>query len=538
MKTIDDAFAIAVDHHQNGRFDAARYIYQLIIDVSPDHPAALNNLGLMLEADEAVALFQRAVAAEPSYVDALVNLSSALHARGATDDATLAFDRALALIPDCPDSLFQLGHVLQTQGRSTDAAAQYRRAIELRPDFAAALCNLGILQTQANQQDAAANCYRRALASDPSLAVANLNMVSILESEGRMREAKLHRSQIARPQPLTVEVAPDHRRTVLLLANTFVGNLPFGTLLPRQVNTLITWHVEFATPAQADALPPYDVAFNVVGNADILDSSFDCVSRFAASHKVLNSPAAVARTRRDRLPKLLDGIPGIVVPRVVRLSREEAAEGDLPNELAAEGIACPILARPISGHGGEGVQLLQTAEQLASFKPGDANAYYFIAYHDYRLADGYFRKYRAIFVDRTPYPYHLAISENWLVHYFSAVMMSEPWKREEEGRFLADPGVTLGQDAMTALNSIGERLDLDFAGIDFALLPDGRVLVFEANATMLVHLRDNIVDFPYKHVHVPRIFAAFDAMLDRHSSRALGPMLTDRPGLASPGSLP
>jgi hypothetical protein len=58
---------------------------------------------------------------------------------------------------------------------------------------------------------------------------------------------------------------------------------------------------------------------------------------------------------------------------------------------------------------------------------------------------------------------------------------------------------------------------LDFAGIDFAVLPDGCLLVFEANATMLVHLRDSIADFPYKHLHVPKIFEAVDAMLDRHA---------------------
>ena len=520
METIDDAFVLAVDHHQNGRFESAKHIYQLIIDVSPDHPAALNNLGLMLEPNEAVALFQRAVTAEPRYVDALVNLSSALKAQGDLVDAAVMFDRALTLIPDRPESLFQLGHVLQTQGRVADAEVQYRRAIALRPDFAPALCNLGILHSQAEQQDKAEDCYRRALDSDPTLAVANLNLVSILESEGRMADAKTYRRRISRPQSLTIEAAPEHRRTVLVLANTCVGNVPTDTILPKQVNTRITWHVEFATQDQADTLPPYDVAFNAVGNADILEESFECVSRFARSHKVLNSPASVARTRRDRLPELLEGIPGVVVPRVVRMSRRELAVGDLSDRLRAEGITCPVLVRPISGHGGEGVRLLQTVGELASFEPGDADAYYFIAYHDCRLADGYFRKYRTIFVDRAPFPYHLAISEHWLVHYFSASMMSEPWKREEEGRFLAAPTTVLGQASMAALRSIGERLDLDFAGIDFAVLPDGRILVFEANATMLVHLRDNEVDFPYKHVHVPKIFAAFEAMLDRHASSA------------------
>lgn len=45
----------------------------------------------------------------------------------------------------------------------------------------------------------------------------------------------------------------------------------------------------------------------------------------------------------------------------------------------------------------------------------------------------------------------------------------------------------LGERAMAAIAAIGRRLDLDYGGMDFTLLADGRLFVFEANATMLVH---------------------------------------------------
>jgi hypothetical protein len=102
----------------------------------------------------------------------------------------------------------------------------------------------------------------------------------------------------------------------------------------------------------------------------------------------------------------------------------------------------------------------------------------------------------------------------WLVHFYSADIPEAPWKREEEEeRFLVDPRTALGAKAMDAIGAIARRMDLHYAGIDFSLLADGRVVVFEANATMLVHLRDPIEQFPYKHVHVPAIIAAFDAMV-------------------------
>ena len=40
--------------------------------------------------------------------------------------------------------------------------------------------------------------------------------------------------------------------------------------------------------------------------------------------------------------------------------------------------------------------------------------------------------------------------------------------------------------AMAALEKIRATLQLDYAGVDFALSPDGRVQLFEASATLVV----------------------------------------------------
>jgi hypothetical protein len=44
----------------------------------------------------------------------------------------------------------------------------------------------------------------------------------------------------------------------------------------------------------------------------------------------------------------------------------------------------------------------------------------------------------------------------------------------------------LGERAMRALAQVCCELDLDYAGIDFGLAPDGSILLFEANATMAI----------------------------------------------------
>ena len=83
----------------------------------------------------------------------------------------------------------------------------------------------------------------------------------------------------------------------------------------------------------------------------------------------------------------------------------------------------------------------------------------------------------------------------------------------EELAFLRDPAAAIGARAMTAVTAIGERLDLDYAGVDFSVMPDGRVLVFEANATMLTHLEPEDGPFAAKNPYVRRIIEAFQARL-------------------------
>ena len=92
-------------------------------------------------------------------------------------------------------------------------------------------------------------------------------------------------------------------------------------------------------------------------------------------------------------------------------------------------------------------------------------------------------------------------------------------------RLPEDARAALGAQAMTAIAAIGRRLDLDYGGIDFALLPDGRVFVFEANATMLVHRERNDGVLSHKNLHVQRIADAFENLLARRSTVAMNAAL-------------
>jgi tetratricopeptide (TPR) repeat protein len=391
---------------------------------------------------------------------------------------------------------------------ATMAADLAAEALEARAPLV--LYNLATACFQTGRREDAKRWYDLTLRLDPALVPAHRNLAAILENEGRLGEARHHYDEAYRRQSVFEEKATNERQRVLLLAASGYGNVPIDNLFPRASVTRIQWVIDYAKPGEGARLPAFDLVFNASGDPDMAGPLRPEVEGFLVALKkpLLNPPAAVARTQRQHLPALIGAIPDVVVPTVARAGRAGLDE-------AARRVGFPLILRPAGAHGGRGVSLIERPEDFAAAALGEAEIFYLTRYHDYRSPDAYFRKYRMIFVDREPYPYHLAISQHWLVHYFSADMLHPAWKRQEEERFLAEPRAALGRPAMAALTAIARRLDLDFCGIDFAIDGQGRVLVFEANATMLVHLADKRELFPYKHQYVPRIFEAFTAMVAR-----------------------
>jgi glutathione synthase/RimK-type ligase-like ATP-grasp enzyme len=94
-------------------------------------------------------------------------------------------------------------------------------------------------------------------------------------------------------------------------------------------------------------------------------------------------------------------------------------------------------------------------------------------------------------------------------------MAHQRWMQQEEAKFLNNPAAVFGPAQMQALEAIRERIGLDYFGIDCGLDESGNVVVFEVNASMLVHARNE--GFLYKDPAVRRIKLAYDAMLRRHA---------------------
>ncbi len=509
-----------------GRVSEASEAYRAAVALAPKSAGAWAGLAMALlgagDAEAALQASDDALALDPDFEDAWFargNASMALHQPLA---AVSAFERCVAIDPERARTHLALGKAYDELDRVHEALEHLSRAAALDPASKGSHANLGSVLYRLGDLEAAERHCRLALELDPNVAVVHQNLAGILADRGEVEQARVHRDTAYGLCNLIVDRALRPNANVLVLTTSDSGNIPHKYLLPSGGYTRIDWFIEYASDGQAAELPPYDVVFNIIGDPDYSEATDAPVAEFLQSCDlpVLNDPRRVARTRRDRLPGLLDDIEGLALPKVVRLDAWDLAVRGLAPSLEAAGLSAPALIRPIGSHGGKGLMLVTSSDELKRFDVGRVAGAYATEYVDFRSpADGLYRKYRVIFVDRTPYPYHLAVCNDWLVHYDTSQMPGDTVRQAEELRFLEDPRAALGDGVMAALAAIGERLDLDYAGIDFSILPDGRLLVFEANATMLVHPEAE-GEFAYKNPYVERITAAFQSIVDRHGREA------------------
>ncbi len=303
--------------------------------------------------------------------------------------------------------------------------------------------------------------------------------------------------------------APAIRLLALMGPGDMMDNTPLEYLVE---NSDIRLDQLFLLPDQAlpEIIPDHDVALVALSESDKnrplltrLESLLDAWPR-----PVLNHPRHIAHCARDTAYRLLNDIPGLLIPETWRLESKRIRN-----------CAFPITIRPVDTHGGKGLAKLDSADELdAYFELNPAVEYFVAEYVDYRSNDGLFRKARIALIDGQPYACHLAISEHWIVHYVPAGMSLSAPKRAEEAAWMESFDNDFAVRHRAAFNTIAARLGLDYVVLDCGETQDGRLLLFEADNAGWVHATDPIDLFPHKPEIMQKAFDAFRAMLANRSA--------------------
>jgi tetratricopeptide (TPR) repeat protein len=463
-------------------------------------------------------------------------------ARHYSDERHLAeIDRRLAATPDAVDLLFERACALEDLGWDEAASRAYLAVLKSDPRHLGALTNLGLMVEQRGDLSSARAFFTQALTHNPLSTIAHVNLARALFEQGEIASAEaqytaalaLDRDFFAAHQGLALlyEGIGDSPRAEACLERAFEKRaswtLPYaGTAPPLRVLLLVSARGgDIVTHPFLDdrivqttmfvpegfragtPLPPHDVVFNGIGDADRCRKSLERVRAMldSSTARVINDPDCVLATGRAATPGRLGAIPGVAVPRTESIARRWITA----ESLADRGWDYPLLLRAPGYQAGryfERVNGPVELESALSRVPGEE--LFVIAFHNTRSADGCVRKYRVLFVDGRPLPVHLAISNEWKVHYFSADMTGRADHRAEEARYLADMRGVLGPQALAALEEIGRVLGLDYGGVDFGIDAAGKVVVFEANATMAVYLPAAGEEWAYRRPAYDAVIAA------------------------------
>ncbi|HTJ56116.1 MAG TPA: tetratricopeptide repeat protein [Devosiaceae bacterium] len=469
--------------------------------------------------DKAAENYKTALRLDSQLTAAWCNLGNVCARWGRSQDAIALYLQALAVDRLHVPSRTNLVQTLISSRQYPPAKAFLLELVAERPGDVAIRKELGKLHQELGELDLALACFEEILAADPQDAESLYWIGGVKQKAGDLAGANAAYLVAATLQPMIRRPAatlPEFR--VLALFAPLVGNTPSEYLLGGL-------SFETNTAAVLDGAR-YDlqrlrqggqIVVSLISDADqagaLLEQAAELVDGLGLP--VINHPSKIAGTTREAMASRLQGIPHCRIPRIARHRAETgpAAARDL-----AAGFAFPLLVRPAGTHAGTEFELLDSLDAVETFAlqhPGVD--LYLIEYADFRSADGFFRKYRFIFVGGEILPYHLAVGEDWKLHHDNTRMAEFPWMQQEEARFLADPGTAFGPAQQEALRSIGARVDLEYFGIDCGIDRAGNLVIFEANASMLVH-RDN-QKFAYKGPFVEKIRTAYEAMLRKMVNR-------------------
>ena len=456
-------------------------------------------------------------------IDALLLQAATYSQKGQLDLVEPLLLQILTVEPQHQIACLELARVMILSGRYDEAVAVLDPLADHGHSGAEVHRRLALAHSFADRKSAAIAHYRRALEFEPDNGQVLHSIANLEQALGLADEAAVTYRRAVEVKPLwtmPAAVSPPEFRVLWMFAPG-AGNTPPDYFVSRARFESSIFTVLNDFEYDIDLLRNHaDVVVNLVSDVDQSHSILSTVESLAEriGRPVLNHPRLIAGTDRASISTRLAGTPGCVVPHTRILSKV-----DLLQAMDYKGTAAlqfPLLVRRAGTHGGEDFEKVGDNNQLNEFMNRIGESHYYVTpFVDYRSEDGYFRKYRFIFVGEGILPYHLAIDDKWKIHHVTTSMAEIQWMQDEERAFLDDPWRVFGAPQQAALRSIRNTIGLDYFGIDCALTPAGEVVVFEVNATMLVHGKNE--SFPYKNEAVSRIRQQFHSLLERTAHEAL-----------------
>ncbi len=430
---------------------------------------------------------------------------------------------------------------LKRKGNFNDALKHYRYASELEPNNTDILKSYGNLLIRTGQFGEAAKTFCSALKIAPNDYDSGIALSSLVNFSGKYEKAQVILKHVARCHPYVLEDIPDlHKPTILRirgfdgcehgitqkLDGTYTtllkgGHFSIRDLVDGEKYNWIVLNISENNINELRDIPKFDLLLNTIACPDRAGVSVLTAAKFVDRYPtipLINDPRRVLETTREENALRLNKIPGVSFPKTKRVSLDGTSLDAIVKEILDWGFVFPFIVREAGSQTGISVAKVNSSEELQEYfqEFPEIKDYYIIQFQDCRNKQNVFNKTRVFFIDGNFYPVANLFDDEWNIHSGDrySIMDKTPWTQEKEKSFLNDPISYLGTENFEKLCQIRDLIGLDFFGIDFTILQDGTLFIFELNAAMR-HNFDHAKNFPYTEPHLKRISDAFDAMLQR-----------------------
>jgi tetratricopeptide (TPR) repeat protein len=190
-------FAIkdAIKAAEAGDYETAQRVCAGVLEGEPENHEALHLLGMVayqagVEAESALGLIDRAIAASPDNARYYNSQGALYYALGMNAEAEAAFRRSVKLNANDGTAWNNLGNVLLRLDQAPEAEICFRQSLAVLPGFISAVNNLGVAFRRQGILDKALICFREAVLHQDDYLDANFNLAELHNQLGDMTEAE------------------------------------------------------------------------------------------------------------------------------------------------------------------------------------------------------------------------------------------------------------------------------------------------------------------------------------------------------------
>lgn len=192
----------------------------VVVEPHRESPQAWYDLGRYYQGQarhaQAIPAFEKAIAADASFVEARNRLAVSYAAVGRREDAIRQLEAAVQLSPEDAHLYSNLGYAYYLNGNAAKAVSALQQAIALEPGNQHALNNLGMVYAQLGEEEKSREAFAQAAVNQPvapsqSMVVPEKSLDRIVQVAPNVYELRPQPALAVSPSPQAQALAPHAR---------------------------------------------------------------------------------------------------------------------------------------------------------------------------------------------------------------------------------------------------------------------------------------------------------------------------------------